>query len=183
LGGSWSSGDTAVLSVSNNTLVRVDMRNGQTSTLLHGDIETLRPLWPQTLPGSDAVLFTDARGQDATIEVLVPATGEHRPLVRGGVYGRYIASGHILYVSRGTLFAVEFDRDTLTTRGTAHPILQDVGYSAAFGFAQFDASTQALWFIDARAAMTPWSITADGQRLAFMALGMQVTGWICGRRT
>jgi hypothetical protein len=38
------------------------------------------------------------------------------------------------------MFAVPFDLDTLETRGTAVPVLDDVAFDAAAGLAQFDVS-------------------------------------------
>src|SRR6185369_6915797 len=54
------------------------------------------------------------------------ATGEHKMLVKGGTFGRYAASGHILYVRAGTLFAVPFDAKRLEVTGTAFPVAEGV---------------------------------------------------------
>ena len=48
--------------------------------------------------------------------------------------------GHLLYVNKGTLFAVPFDLDRLETSGAPSPVLEGVGYSSTNGSAQFDAS-------------------------------------------
>ena len=45
-----------------------------------------------------------------------------------------------VYVSRSTLFAVPFDLDRLELRAKPPPMLGDVAYSNAYGFAQFDLS-------------------------------------------
>ena len=37
------------------------------------------------------------------------ATGERKVVQKGGSYGRYVPSGHLVYVSKGALFAVPFD--------------------------------------------------------------------------
>jgi hypothetical protein len=56
--------------------------------------------WPQVLPGAEAVLFTahSATGgfEEATIEAQSLRTRERKTLVRGGYYGRYVSSGHLL---------------------------------------------------------------------------------------
>ena len=49
--------------------------------------------------------------------------------MRGGTYGRYLPGGHLIYINRGTLFAVPFDVDRLEIRGTPAPVLDQVGYS------------------------------------------------------
>jgi serine/threonine-protein kinase len=100
--------------------------------------------WPQILPGGKAVLFTThtaASGFDgANIEVM--SLGDHRrkTVVRGGTFGRYLPSGHVAYINRGTLFAVPFDLDTLALRGTPTPLVEQVAYSANVGSAQLDFS-------------------------------------------
>ncbi len=60
--------------------------------------------------------------------------------MRGGTFGRYLPSGHLVYVNRGTLFAVPFDVDRLEVHGTPAPVLDQVGYNAGQGSAQLDFS-------------------------------------------
>ena len=57
--------------------------------------------------------------------------------MRGGTYGQYLPSGHLVYVNRGTLLAVPFDVDRLEVHGTPVPVLDQVSYSPADGSAQF----------------------------------------------
>jgi serine/threonine-protein kinase len=68
------------------------------------------------------------------------ADRRRKTLVRGGLYPHYLPSGHLLYVNRGTLFAVLFDLDRLEVRGTPEPVLEHVAYSAQYGYALFDFS-------------------------------------------
>ena len=67
------------------------------------------------------------------------ADHRRKTLVRGGTFGRYLPSGHLVYVNRGTLFAVPFDVDRLEVHGTPAPVLDQVGYNAdrRFGTARF----------------------------------------------
>jgi Tol biopolymer transport system component len=96
--------------------------------------------WPQILPGGQAVLFTSTTVggayEDASIEVLSLKTGQMKAVQRGGYFGRYLPSGHLLYVHQGTLFAVGFDLDRLEVRGTPAPVLEDVAGDAFFGAGQ-----------------------------------------------
>jgi Tol biopolymer transport system component len=100
--------------------------------------------WPQILPGGKAVLFTantSIVGFDgASIEVMSLADHRRKTLVRGGTYGRYLPSGHLIYVNQGTLFAVPFDLDRLEVRGTPVPVLDQVSYNGTNGSAQLDFS-------------------------------------------
>jgi len=81
---------------------------------------------------------------DASVEVFSFADRRQRTLQRGGTYGRYVASangdGYLVYVSKGTLFAVRFDLDRLEVSGAPVPVLEQVAYGASFGSAEFDVS-------------------------------------------
>jgi len=102
---------------------------------------------PQMLPGGKAILFaafpTGADLDKNTIEVLTLTDHRRKVVVRGGQSPRYLATsngaGHLVYVNHATLFAVPFDLAMLETRGTAVPVLDDVGYSD-IGSGQFDVS-------------------------------------------
>ena len=70
-------------------------------------------LWPQYLPGSQAVLFTitsTTGGMDASqVAVLDLRTGRSKVLVSGGSQAQYTPSGHLVYAAAGSLLAVAFD--------------------------------------------------------------------------
>ena len=55
-------------------------------------------------------------------------------------YGRYVATGHVLYVQQATLFAVPFDLETLTVTGNAMPVIEGVLSFANTGGAHFSVS-------------------------------------------
>jgi len=88
---------------------------------------------PQTLPGGQAVLFTEmirdvtGDGQvDPIVAVYRFADGERKTLVRGAGPAAYLPSGdltrgHLVYHAGGTLFAAPFDLDALEMRGTGGP--------------------------------------------------------------
>jgi serine/threonine-protein kinase len=77
---------------------------------------------------------------EANIEIMSLADHRKKTLQRGGTFGRYLPSGHLIYMNRGTLFAVPFDLDRQEVRGTPAPVLDQVGYSVANGSAQLDFS-------------------------------------------
>jgi serine/threonine-protein kinase len=104
--------------------------------------------WPQILPGGKAVVFTSSTSTNAfdgaNIEVVSLADHRRKTLERGGTYGRYLpgsnGTGYLVYVNKGTLFAVPFDPGKLEVRGAPSPVLEEVAYSAQNGSAQFDFS-------------------------------------------
>ena len=86
---------------------------------------------PQILPGGRAVLFTVTHTplptwDDTEIVAQSLATGERTVLVHGGADGRYVRSGHLLYLRRGTLMAVPFDLQRLEVAGGAVALIADV---------------------------------------------------------
>jgi serine/threonine-protein kinase len=106
--------------------------------------ETAANRWPQILPGGKAVLvtaFTSMYGMDgANIEVISLSDGRRKTVQRGGTFGRFLPSGHLVYLHNGTLFAVPFDLEGLETQGTPVPVLQEVAYDTRYGSAQLDFS-------------------------------------------
>jgi serine/threonine-protein kinase len=102
---------------------------------------------PQLLPGGKAILFAADPANDVdkvTIEVLTLADRHRKIVARGGLSPRYLATsngaGHVVYINKGTLFAIPFDLNTLEARGTAVPVLNDVAYHAQLGSGEFDVS-------------------------------------------
>ena len=87
-----------------------------------------------------AALSAGAGFDSASIEVVSLSDHHRKTLVRGGTFGRYLPSGHLVYVNQGTLFAVPFDEHRLEARGAPVPVLDQVGYSYRNGSAQLSFS-------------------------------------------
>jgi hypothetical protein len=101
----------------------------------------------QMLPGGNAILgSTDNPGpvDVTTIDVVTLADRQRKTVIRGGASPRYVATGagtgYLLYVNGATLFAMPFDLNTLTTRGSAVPLVDDVAHEGLRGLGQFDVS-------------------------------------------
>jgi Tol biopolymer transport system component len=144
-GGSWGEDGNIIAALDNSGgLSRISSAGGPPTpvTDLQNAEQTHR--WPQILPGGKAVLFTvhtlTTAFDTANIEVMSFADHSRKTLVRGGTFGRYLPSGYLVYVNRGTLFAVPFDVDRLEVHGTPAPVLDQVGYNATQGAAKFDFS-------------------------------------------
>jgi dipeptidyl aminopeptidase/acylaminoacyl peptidase len=97
-------------------------------------------LWPQVLPGGHTVLFTssDLTGayNDANIVVQTLDGGIRKVVQRGGYYGRYLASGHLVFMHNGTLFAARFDLGRLEVTSAPMPVIDDVMSNSLTGGAQ-----------------------------------------------
>ncbi len=145
MGGSWGEDGNIIASLSSaGGLSRIPSAGGPPApvTDLQNGEGTHR--WPQILPGGKAVLFTASTatgGFDAAnIEVMSLADHRRKTLVRGGTFGRSLPNGHLVYVNRGTLFAVPFDVERLEVHGTPAPVLDQINYNAGQGSAQLDFS-------------------------------------------
>ena len=144
-GGTWDKDGNIIAALSGVTgLSRVPSAGGPPTPVTDLRNGELTHRWPQILPRGNAVLFTAhtaTNGFDrANIEVMSLADKSRKTLVRGGTYSRYLPSGHLVYVNRGTLFAVPFDADRLEVHGTPAPVLDQIGYNAQVGSAQLDFS-------------------------------------------
>jgi Tol biopolymer transport system component len=144
-GGSWGE-DGNIIAALNSTggLSRIPSAGGPPTPVTDLQNGEFSHRWPQILPGGKAVLYTANTSttafDGANIEAMSLADHRRKALVRGGTFGRYLPSGHLVYVNRGTLFAVPFDADRLEVHGTPAQVLDQVGYNTAQGFAQLDFS-------------------------------------------
>lgn len=139
-GGSWGPDGIVVTLSGRNTLARLSPDGGAPQVLFREHPPAMA-MWPQSIRGGAALLFTAIDAQmRPRIDVFVPATGIRRTIVPGGTYGRYLPTSHIAYVSDGTLFVVPFDPDSLQVRGVAVALVEGVAFHPTFGYAQFDIS-------------------------------------------
>ena len=105
--------------------------------------------WPQFLPDGSAVLFTIAVSDspdDSEIAALRLDSGERKILVRGGTFGRYATTGHLVYhrgAGGGAILAVGFNLGALEVTGTPTPVTEGILGSppdTLTGVAQFAVS-------------------------------------------
>ena len=208
-GGSWGDDNVIVFQpVSNpgSSLVRVPAGGGMTSALSKSVPGDIQHRWPQALPGARGVLFTaspPANYEDADIVVQPLPDGEPKVVHRGGYHARYVPSGHLVYLHKGTLFAAPFDIDQLEVTGQAVPAVEGVATNANSGSSQIAISQAgtAVYLPGAsetneipvswldrtgkttvlRSAPANWSnpgFSPDGERLAMdVSDGSQVDVW------
>jgi serine/threonine-protein kinase len=206
-GGSWGEDGSIIFAPSNrNPLVRVSSAGGspQPVTELRGEW-THR--YPQVLPGAEAFLFTSCKTLDleaCAIEVQSVSPRQRRVLVQGGYYGRYLASGYLLYLHEGAVFAAPMNLKRLELTGPASPVLEDMSTMVGTGVAQFDFSragtlvyiprkalppTRSIFWLDAAGKLAPLGlvprvyrgirVSPDGTRLALViAEASQSNVWV-----
>ena len=144
-GGWWAEDGTIVFTPNNRvSLMRVSGFGGQAQPLTTLAETEITQRFPQVLPGGAAVLYTASTevniGAGSTLVVQPLPSGERITVQRGGYFGRYVASGHIVYMQNDTLFAMPFDRQRLTVTGPAGPAIDGVRSDASRGSAQFAVS-------------------------------------------
>lgn len=165
-GGAWGEDGSIIFAAGNREgLSRVSAGGGSPeplTTLVAAEVEVTHR-WPQVLPGGRAVLFVSgASGSNfdaANLVVQSLATGERKMVHRGGTYGRYLPSGHLVHVHQGTLFAAAFDLKRLEVTGPAVPVLEGLAYSNGTGGAQFTHSSDGkLVYVSGSAGEIPLTI-------------------------
>jgi serine/threonine-protein kinase len=67
-------------------------------------------------------------------------SGERKTIWKGGTHGRYLPTGHLVFVSQNTLFAVGMDIARLETIGTPQAIVRGVATPPGSDSAWFDVS-------------------------------------------
>jgi Tol biopolymer transport system component len=148
-GGSWAADGSVVAAQLLKGLVRVSPGGAAPTAITEIATGEFIQEYPQILPGDKAALFTayttPPDPEKASIDVVTFADHHRKTLVRGGVSPRYAASsngtGHLLYINKGTLYAIPFDPNHLETSGAAVPVVDGVATAVqASGGGQYDLS-------------------------------------------
>jgi serine/threonine-protein kinase len=143
-GGSWIEGGTIVFAPEGRGgLSRVSAAGGAPEILTTPDpaAAEITHRWPQALPGGQAVLYTahnqvgDFEGASIVVQPL--PSGPRKVVQRDGFHARYVASGHLVYMHEGMLFAAPFDLARLERSGQPVPVLEGVAAAVGFAGAQF----------------------------------------------
>ena len=170
-GGTWAPDGTIIFATNNPAtgLQRVSAEGGAPEVLTRPDHaqDEGDHVWPEILPGGQAVLFTitsPTGGLDrAQLAVHDLRTGTDKILLRGGSHARYVATGHLIYVAAGTLRAIPFDLSRLETRGTAVPIVARL-ITTGTGTGEFAVSINGtLVYVD-----TPGNLAANLRTLVWV---------------
>ena len=167
-GGTWGEDGTIVMHADEGVFRSINLRavsenGGEVREFSKTDRRALR--WPQALPGGRGVLYTsgpvlmEATGEFNGAELVVRASPSAQPktVYTGGYFGRYVSSGHLLFMRDDALFAVRFDLDRLEVNGAAAPVMTGIQTNANTGGAHFSASR------DGTLVFTPGTGTAISQ--------------------
>jgi serine/threonine-protein kinase len=210
-GASWADDGSIIFvpdTAPSTSLHQVSSEGGKAAKLVELAEGEITQRWPQALPGGKAVLFTSAQtmGNFGSADIVVQTlpSGPRKILVTGAYYGRYVRSGHLLYVDDGIVFAAPFDLDRLELTGPAVPAIEGASASTNSGGAQvsfsdtgtlvyvpgrFIADKSPIRWLDRtgktdplRAMIADWSnpsFAPDGRKLAIdVQEGSQADVWI-----
>jgi serine/threonine-protein kinase len=156
-GASWDDDGTIVFATNDPTkgLVRVPSGGGTPVVLTTPDESKGEGdhWFPSVLPDGRGVVFTvSVAGQVDRSELAVwdSRTGQSRRLLRGS-QGQYVDSGHLLYASGGSLWAVRFDLAALRISGDPVPLVDELSIAPQTGAAEYYASRSGtLMYLKAR---------------------------------
>jgi eukaryotic-like serine/threonine-protein kinase len=208
-GASWNS-DGSIILGGLQGLWRVNEKGGEVATLATAADPT-RLSYPQLLPGGRVVLLTDEnRTGSPTLLILDLTTGTLKRLLEGFA-GRYLPTGHLVFVRGNALWAAAFDLDRLDVQGSAVPIVEGIrsdagvpGRAVQMAFATTGAlayvpgtvsEQRSLVWVDRQGREQPLGaepraysnprVSPDGTRIAVIMrdAGRDVWIWDVGRRT
>ena len=181
-GGSWGPDGTIVFSPGwGEGLSRVAAAGGRPEIVTTLTVEQAEGahLWPQFLPGGGEVLFTvwtSAGLDDTRIEVVSLDSGERKTLLKGGTFGRYSPTGHLLYVRDTTLMATRFDLQRREVVGEPVGMVDDISRNITNFSAQYDLAGDGLL------AFMTGGFFADEQELVWVDRNGEITPAIEDRR-
>jgi serine/threonine-protein kinase len=165
---SWLNDDTLVYSpepVSGVFRISANGDNPQPISKLDEAKKERTHRWPQALPNGKAVIFTvgtlDSPDtyERSNIEAVILATGERRVVMQNASMARYVPTGHIVFARGGTLYAIRFDINSLSTQGTPEQLVQGVAGDVTTGASHFAIAD------DGTLAFVPGGIGANERRL------------------
>ena len=147
-GGSWGEDGTIILTPSARPgvgLQRVSSSGGEIQTLTtpNPDAGEVTHRWPQVLTDG-RVLYTahSATGgyDNASLVMETFPDGPRKVVHRGGYHGRYLPSGHLVFIHQGALFAAPFDLERMELSDAPVPVIEGVRASSFNAGAQFSFS-------------------------------------------
>ena len=191
-GATWGD-DGSIVFAGGKGLLRISSSGGTPQILTTPDPKKgeVSHRTPHFLPGARAVVFTIVHPPSTQIAVLDLKKGSYQVVVTDGQEGRYVPTGHLVYLRNGTLFAAPFDPGRLTITGPEAPVIEAVatnGPDGAIGEYSFsdrglltyiqgqgqEAGTMLEW-LDAEGHVEPLSdaqlwgtgrLSPDGRRIA-----------------
>jgi Tol biopolymer transport system component len=148
-GGSWNAEGVIVFAAqSNSSISRVSASGGSVTpvTTFNPDHAIFTQYWPQFLPDGRHFLYyqRSAKAEHQGVYVMLLGSSQSTRVLETSTRAVY-ASGHLLFVRDGILFAQAFDDRALQTSGEPIRLADGVGYLAtAFAYSAVTASSSGV---------------------------------------
>jgi eukaryotic-like serine/threonine-protein kinase len=155
-GAHWGGKNTIIFADGEATgLSKVSAAGGKPEALTHPDPARKEsshrlPFW---LPNEKAALFTVMRyswDQHPWVALFQPDTREWSTLLEDAADARYVSTGHLVFLRRGTFMAVKFDLAKLRVIGQPVALAEDVMQTFSYG-SEWNTSAGQFAFSDAGA--------------------------------
>jgi predicted Ser/Thr protein kinase len=143
-GGSWLDDGTIVAALDTRVGLSRITPGGHVSRFTQLEVGEVTHRWPRAIPG--AILFTVSSSPTQYADADIAALSLKNPskhqivLPKAGISPDYLPTGHLAYVSNGTVYIVPFDLDHLKANGEPIPVLEGVWTNTNYGLAQFTVS-------------------------------------------
>lgn len=128
----WENEHSILFGHINRGIFRVSAGGGdpEAVTIPDSSIGEISHRFPQLLPDGKTLIYTVKQNNittfdDAVIVAQRIDSGERKVLIRGGTFGRYVPTGHLVYVRAGSIYAVPMDASTLALEG--QPVVIEKG--------------------------------------------------------
>ena len=151
-GATWGSDDTIIFAELHPPLRRVSANGGVPEPISFSDSHA-QIRWPEFVAGGQYLLYTanDPSGnyENADLAIAEMKTGASQVVVHGATFGRY-ASGRLLYLHSGAIYAIPFDEQRRAVSGAPKLLLQDADFYSPAGLAHFAVAADGSLFYVAR---------------------------------
>jgi serine/threonine-protein kinase len=164
LAGTWGTDGRLMMTMGINTgLYTVPEGGGSLKVLirLNDALGEHALLYPQLLPGGQAILCTQRLGRDfadverSNLVVIDLASGKRKPILEGVSFARY-GGGRLVFMRGPSIFSVPFDPSRLATVGEPVVLRENVAIDPIEGIAYFAISAGGdLAFVDGPALRLP----------------------------
>jgi serine/threonine-protein kinase len=143
-GASWGVNDQIVFGVTRGGLQQVAASGGKPVAITKPQSDEVSHRLPQILPDGETVVFTATTAtfpswDDTRVIAQSLKNGQRKTLIEGGADARYVSTGHLVYLKRGTLMAVPFDLRRLEITGAPVGMVADVMQAANIQPIQIDS--------------------------------------------
>jgi serine/threonine protein kinase len=203
-GGAWNRNSVILFTTRGTPIFRVSDTGGQPVAVTQLESQQGSHNSPQFLPDGRHFLYW-VRGDSDVSGIYVSELGsaESRPLLDAEPGAKYVSSGHLLFLRRGTLFAQDFDPVRLELTGKPFPIAEQVtsdgsgsgvsvsgAGSIAYRTSSANAQRQFVWLDrsgkelskvgdSVNTNLSSPSLSLDGQRVAlYRALDGNTDVWL-----